>query len=253
MGFSRLDKILSHEGFGSRKAIRKFLYSSEVLVNGERVFDTGFSVDPDKDEIKIDGEIFNLRKNFYIMMNKPQNVVSANKDGLHQTVFEFLDERFHTPYLEENLHLVGRLDIDTEGLLLFTTDGALTHRITSPKTHFPKSYFVRLKNPESLERQQKIAEDFKNGIEIPPEGNEKGALLKSAEILWRNETECVLTISEGKFHQVKRMFLAEGNEVVYLKRISIGSLKLDETLEPGEYRDLTAEEIERLSEPFANR
>ncbi len=253
MGFSRLDKILSHEGFGSRKAIRKFLYSSEVLVNGERVFDTGFSVDPDKDEIKIDGEIFNLRKNFYLMMNKPQNVVSANKDGLHQTVFEFLDERFHTPYLEENLHLVGRLDIDTEGLLLFTTDGALTHRITSPKTHFPKSYFVRLKNPESLERQQKIAEDFKNGIEIPPEGNEKGALLKPAEILWKNETECVLTISEGKFHQVKRMFLAEGNEVVYLKRISIGSLKLDETLEPGEYRDLTAEEIESLSEPFANR
>lgn len=248
MGSSRLDKILSHEGFGSRKAIRKFLYSSEVLVNGERIFDTGFPVNSDKDEIKIDGEIFNLRRNFYLMMNKPQNVVSANKDGLHQTVFEFLDDRFHTPYLEENLHLVGRLDIDTEGLLLFTTDGALTHRITSPKTHFLKSYFVRLKNPENLERQQKIAEDFKSGIEIPPEGNEKGALLKPAELSWKNESECVLTISEGKFHQVKRMFLAEENEVAYLKRISIGPLKLDENLAPGEYRDLTDEEIESLSE-----
>ena len=139
MSFARLDKIFSHEGFGSRKAIRKFLYSSEVMINGERVFDTSFSVNPDKDEIKIDGEVLNLRKNFYIMMNKPKDFVSANKDGLHQTVFELLDERFHTPYLEENLHLVGRLDIDTEGLLLFTTDGALTHRITSPKTHFPKS------------------------------------------------------------------------------------------------------------------
>lgn len=171
MSFARLDKILSHEGFGSRKAIRKFLYSSEVMINGERVFDTSFSVNPDKDEIKIDGEVLNLRKNFYIMMNKPKDFVSANKDGLHQTVFELLDERFHTPYLEENLHLVGRLDIDTEGLLLFTTDGALTHRITSPKTHFPKSYFVRLSNSETIENQEKISQDFKNGIEIPPEGN----------------------------------------------------------------------------------
>lgn len=215
MSFARLDKILSHEGFGSRKAIRKFLYSSEVMINGERVFDTSFSVNPDKDEIKIDGEVLNLRKNFYIMMNKPKDFVSANKDGLHQTVFELLDERFHTPYLEENLHLVGRLDIDTEGLLLFTTDGALTHRITSPKTHLPKTYFVRIKNPETAERQEKIFQDFKNGIEIPPEGNEPGFLAKPAEIQWKTENECILTINEGKFHQVKRMFLAESNEVIY--------------------------------------
>lgn len=246
MSFARLDKILSHEGFGSRKAIRKFLYSSEVVVNGERIFDTSFSVNPDKDEIKIDGEILNLRKNFYLMMNKPKDFVSANKDGLHQTVFDLLDERFHTPYLEENLHLVGRLDIDTEGLLLFTTDGALTHRITSPKTHFPKSYFVRLENPVTTENQQKIAQDFKNGVEIPPEGNEPGFLAKPAEIQWQTENECILTINEGKFHQVKRMFLVEQNEVSYLKRISIGPLILDENLEPGEYRDLTDEEVSGL-------
>lgn len=246
MSFARLDKILSHEGFGSRKAIRKFLYSSEVMINGERVFDTSFSVNPDKDEIKIDGEVLNLRKNFYIMMNKPKDFVSANKDGLHQTVFELLDERFHTPYLEENLHLVGRLDIDTEGLLLFTTDGALTHRITSPKTHLPKTYFVRIKNPETAERQEKIFQDFKNGIEIPPEGNEPGFLAKPAEIQWKTENECILTINEGKFHQVKRMFLAESNEVIYLKRISIGTLKLDEKLAAGEYRDLTDEEVAEL-------
>ena len=180
------------------------------------------------------------------MMNKPKDFVSANKDGLHQTVFELLDERFHTPYLEENLHLVGRLDIDTEGLLLFTTDGALTHRITSPKTHFPKSYFVRLSNSETIENQEKISQDFKNGIEIPPEGNEPGFLAKPAEIQWKTENECILTINEGKFHQVKRMFLAEANEVVYLKRISIGPLKLDEKLAIGEYRDLTDEEVAAL-------
>lgn len=246
MSNSRIDKILSHEGFGSRKSIRKFLYSSEVLINGKRIFDTSFSVNPDKDKISIDGKPFNVRKNFYIMMNKPQNVVSANKDGLHQTVFDLLDKKFHTPYLEENLHLVGRLDIDTEGLLLFTTDGALTHKITSPKTHFPKSYFVRLKNAENSERQKKIAEDFKKGIEISAEGKELGALLKPAQINWKNENECILTISEGKFHQVKRMFLAEQNEVEYLKRISIGALKLDEKLSPGEYRELTSQEIELL-------
>lgn len=246
MSFSRLDKILSHEGFGSRKAIRKILYSSEVFVNGNRILDPGFSVNPDKDEIKIDGETLTLRKNFYLMMNKPENFVSANKDGLHQTVFDLLDDRFHTPYLEENLHLVGRLDIDTEGLLLFTTDGALTHRITSPKTHFPKSYFVRLKNSETSENQKKIAQDFKNGIEVPPEGNELGFLAKPAEIQWKIENECILTINEGKFHQVKRMFLAEQNEVIYLKRISIGPLKLDENLAAGEYRELTDEEVTAL-------
>ncbi len=246
MSKSRIDKLLSHEGFGSRKAIRKFLYSSEVLVNGNRIFDTSFSVNPDKDEISIDGKPFNIRKNFYIMMNKPQNVVSANKDGLHQTVFDLLDEKFHTPYLEENLHLIGRLDIDTEGLLLFTTDGALTHKITSPKTHFPKSYFVRVANAENSERQKKIAEDFVKGIEIPAEGKELGAQLKPAQINWKNENECILTISEGKFHQVKRMFLAEQNEVEYLKRISIGALKLDENLKVGEYRELTADEISLL-------
>ena len=146
------------------------------------------------------------------------------------------------------MHLVGRLDIDTEGLLLFTTDGPLTHRITSPKTHLPKSYFVTLRDSESAERQSKIALDFKKGIEIPPEGNEAGALLKPAEIEWKDEKNCILTICEGKFHQVKRMFAAEANEVVYLKRLSIGSLKLDESLGPGQYRELSQEEIDSLIE-----
>lgn len=248
MSKERIDKILSHEGLGSRKGIRKLLRECLVTVNGERIFDPAFSLNPDKDEIKIDGEILNIRKNIYLMMNKPQNVVSANKDGLHETVFDLLDSTYHTPYLEDNLHLVGRLDIDTEGLLLFTTDGELIHRITSPKTHSPKSYFVRLKNNENSERQNKITQDFKNGIEIPPEGKESGALLKPAFIEWKSENECILTISEGKFHQVKRMFLAEENEVVYLKRLSIGSLRLDETLALGEYRNLTQEETDALIE-----
>lgn len=246
MSSERIDKVFSHEGFGSRKAIRKLLKVSNVVVNGKRIQDPGFCVNIDSDEISVDGKIMSFRKNFYIMMNKPAGVVSSNKDGLHRTVFDLLDGRFHTPYLEENLHLVGRLDIDTEGLLLFTTDGSLTHRITSPKTHFPKSYFVTLQNEENAERRERIAKIFAEGMTIPPEGKELAALLKPAELEWKDGKNCILTISEGKFHQVKRMFLEVGNEVAYLKRISIGPLLLDENLAVGEYRELTQEEIDSL-------
>ena len=179
-------------------------------------------------------------------MNKMQGVVSANKDGLHQTAFDFLSDEYKTPYLQEHLHIVGRLDIDTEGLLFFTTDGALTHKIISPKTHFPKQYFVRLKKSESKTRQEEIKELFFKGIHIPPEGNESEADCKSADLVWQSENEALLTITEGKFHQVKRMFAAVENEVVYLKRISIGPLKLDESLALGEYRELTDDEISLL-------
>lgn len=246
MSSERIDKVFSHEGFGSRKAIKKLLKISDVTVNGTRIQDPGFCVNTDSDEISVDGKPIAFRKNFYIMMNKPVDVVSSNKDGLHRTVFDLLDGRFHTPYLEENLHLVGRLDIDTEGLLLFTTDGSLTHRITSPKTHFPKSYFVTLQNEENAERRERIAKIFAEGMTIPPEGKELAASLKPAELEWKDGKNCILTISEGKFHQVKRMFLEVGNEVAYLKRISIGPLLLDEKLAVGEYRELTQEEIGSL-------
>ena len=138
MSVGRIDKILAHEGFGTRKGIKKLLKECEVTVNGVRVFDSGTQVNPDKDILCVDGEEVLLRKNVYLMMNKAQNVVSANKDGLHQTAFDFLSDEYKTPYLQEHLHIVGRLDIDTEGLLFFTTDRALTHKIISPKTHFPK-------------------------------------------------------------------------------------------------------------------
>ena len=246
MSLERIDKILAHEGFGTRKGIRKLLRECDVTVNGQKVSDPGMQVNPDKDVIFVDDEEIILRKNVYIMMNKMQGVVSANKDGLHQTAFDFLSDEYKTPYLQEHLHIVGRLDIDTEGLLFFTTDGALTHKIISPKTHFPKEYFVRLKKPESVKRQEEIKELFFQGIHIPPEGNESEADCKSADLVWQSENEALLTITEGKFHQVKRMFAAVENEVVYLKRISIGPLKLDESLALGEYRELTDDEISLL-------
>lgn len=246
MSLERIDKILSHEGYGTRKGIKKLLRIADVLVNGTRVIDSAFQVNPDKDFITVDGEEVKLCKNIYIMMNKKPGVVSANKDGLHQTVFDLLSEDYKTPYLLENLHIIGRLDIDTEGLLLLTTDGALTHKIISPKTHLPKKYLVHLRDEESSSRQNEIETLFKSGIHVSPEGNEAEFDAKSAEIYWKSSNEAELVITEGKYHQVKRMFAEVGNEVTYLKRLSIGKLVLDDLLKIGEFRELTEVEIESL-------
>ena len=246
MSLERIDKILSHAGFGTRKGIKKLLRVSTVTVNGKQISDSAFQVNTDTDKIFIDEQEVFIEKNIYLMMNKPSNTVSANKDGLHRTVFDILDEKYRTPWILENLHLIGRLDIDTEGLLLFTTDGSLTHKITSPKTHFPKTYFVQLAKKISQEEQNTVSQKFKDGLYIPPEGNESEAFLKPAETVWKSSNECLLTITEGKFHQVKRMFRSVNNEVIYLKRLSIGSLHLDENLKPGDYRPLTQTEINTL-------
>ena len=121
MSKERLDKLLAHEGFGSRKDIRKLLRNCEVLVNGSRTYDSSTQIDAEKDTISVDGEEINLHKNLYLMMNKPQHYVCSTKEGDHETVFDLLDDSLRTPYLQDKLHLVGRLDMDTEGLLLFTT------------------------------------------------------------------------------------------------------------------------------------
>lgn len=253
MSKERLDKILSHEGFGSRQDVKSLMHSGSVVVNGIVVRDPAAKADPDSDVIAVDGEELELRTFVYLMMNKPQDYVSANKDGLHSTVFDLLDDSYHTPYLEEHLHIIGRLDIDTEGLLLFTTDGGLTHLITSPKTHQSKTYFVRLRDAVHIQQRNEYVSRCSSGIHIPPEANEAEADCKPAELVWHDDgktdvSECELTIYEGKYHQVKRMFAVLGNEVVFLKRLSIGTLSLDKNLAPGEYRELSDEEILKLKQ-----
>lgn len=246
MAKERIDKILAHEGFGSRKDIKKLLRSAEVLLNGKQIFDPGTQFDPENDIITIDGEEIDLHQNIYLMMNKPMHTISSNKDGEHQTVFDLLDDSFKTPYLQDKLHLVGRLDMDTEGLLLFTTDGELTHRLISPKSHISKTYLCCLDHPETAEHQQQIAQQFKEGIEVGPDDNEPGFRCEPAEIVWKDESTAHLTIYEGKYHQVKRMFIAVGNKISYLKRLSMGQLQLDPSLEPGEYKYLSDEDLEKL-------
>ena len=246
MSKERLDKLLAHEGFGSRKDIRKLLRNCEVLVNGSRSYDPATQVDAENDTISVDGEEINLHKNLYLMMNKPQHYVCSTKEGDHETVFDLLDDSLRTPYLQDKLHLVGRLDMDTEGLLLFTTDGELTHRLISPKSHISKTYLCGLEHTETAEHQTAITAKFENGIEVGPEDNEQGFTAQPAQITWLNDTTAHLTIYEGKYHQVKRMFAAVGNRIVYLKRISMGQLQLDESLELGEYKELTESDLQLL-------
>lgn len=274
----RIDKILSHHGFGSRKDVKKLLRDERVTVNGKFVYDSGFQLDIENDVVCVDEEEIRLQHDVYIMMNKCQNVVCANKDGEHQTVFDLLDESLKHKFLGGDLHCMGRLDIDTEGLLILTTDGKLTHRLLSPKTHAPKTYAVGLRDSLTEEEKQNYTGKFSKGFWIDREQNEAGFDAQPAEIQFTtsneennksaarmrqkaNETvnresessrqdvviDCLLTIYEGKFHQVKRMFAQLGNEVVYLKRVKMGQLELDPAIPLGGYRELTKEEIELLS------
>ncbi len=261
----RLDKILAHEGFGSRKDIRKMLRSCEVLVNDKRIYDPSFQLDVENDVVVVDGEEINLHGHIYLMMNKVMHTISSNKDGEHQTVFDLLDDSMRTPYLQNKLHLIGRLDMDTEGLLLFTTDGELTHRLISPKSHVSKTYLCILEHQETAEHKAQIEKQFLEGIEVGPEDNEAGFKCEPAFVKWPTKEEiqkylknssyvkenpehdfALLTIYEGKYHQVKRMFVAVGNKISFLKRVSVGQLELDLNLVPGDYKYLSDSDLDKL-------
>lgn len=236
----RLDKILSNMGYGSRKDVQKIIKEGRVKVNDHIITKKDFKADPYEDIITVDGNEVMYREYIYIMMNKPQGVVSSTNDPINKTVLDIIDER----YLIFNPFPVGRLDKDTEGLLLLTNDGKLAHEILSPKKGVEKTYYVEIYGV--VEKKHK--ECFKQGI-ILDDGYK--TLPAELEILESNiYSKAKISIKEGKYHQIKRMFEAINMEVVYLKRISMGLLKLDETLNPGEYRELTEEEIRILKEKF---
>ncbi|MBD7984352.1 rRNA pseudouridine synthase [Sporosarcina sp. Sa2YVA2] len=232
----RLDKFVSNMGFGSRKEVKGFLKKGAIAVNGNPVKDPGLHVDVQNDEVTLLGEPIIYREFIYLMMHKPQGVISATEDNRDQTVIDLLDDE----YRHFEPFPVGRLDKDTEGLLLITNDGKLTHELLSPKKEVPKMYYAHIDGVVTEDDIERFAEGvtLEDGYFTKP-----GILriLKSAEV-----SEIELTITEGKFHQVKRMFEAVGKKVVYLKRMSMGPLKLDEGLPLGEYRELTKEELAML-------
>ena len=230
----RLDKYLCEMEAGTRSEVKAFIKKGRVTVNGETAKAPEQKVDETRDTVTLDGHSFSYQKYFYYMLHKPAGVVTAVRDHHDQTVLDLLVD---AP--GKDLSPVGRLDKDTEGLLLITNDGALSHRLLSPVKHVPKTYLVHTKRPVTSQ----MCEKLEAGVEI---GDETPTAPAKTKLL--SDTDCglLLTITEGRFHQVKRMLQAAGNEVVYLKRLSMGALVLDETLSKGSWRALTEEEKAQL-------
>lgn len=238
----RLDKYLAEMGAGTRSEVKKLVRAGRVTINGAIAEKPEQKVDPETDTVCLDGEALLYVAYEYYLFHKPAGCVSATEDKIHKTVMDYL-----TDTLRDDLFPVGRLDIDTEGLLLITNDGTLAHELLSPAHHVKKTYYARVAGRVTEED----ARLFQQGVDI---GEEK--LTKPAELVILTsgeESEIELTITEGKFHQVKRMFQAVGKEVVYLKRLSMGPLTLPETLLPGEYRALTQEELMLLQKETGNK
>ncbi|PYZ97133.1 16S rRNA pseudouridine(516) synthase [Alteribacter lacisalsi] len=237
----RLDKLLANTGFGSRKEVKKMLKKGGVTIDGVTVKDGKAHVDPEKEEVAVFGDVLAYREFIYLMMNKPQGVISATEDRSEQTVVSLLEEE--DAILEP--FPVGRLDKDTIGLMLLTNDGKLAHQLTSPKKKVRKLYTATIERP----LQDEEAEKLRTGVTLDDGYETKPA---TVEIEGEEDTKIRIGITEGKFHQVKRMFEAVGHKVIFLKRDTIGPLKLDETLEPGTYRELTDEELAALRSVHAN-
>ncbi|MBP1924364.1 16S rRNA pseudouridine516 synthase [Sedimentibacter acidaminivorans] len=233
----RIDKMLSNIGLGSRSQIKIDAKSGCIKINGIIEKNSSRIVDTEKDEVNYKNNTVKYIQYIYLMMNKPQGVVSATEDNYDKTVVDLLDEKdkFYSPFP------VGRLDKDTEGLLILTNDGVLNHNLLSPKKHVDKTYYAEV-DGEVTEEDVKL---FEEGILLINE-NYKTLPADLKIIESGQESKCYVTVREGKFHQVKRMFLAVGKEVKYLKRISMGAIDLDETLELGAYRHLTEEELKKL-------
>lgn len=237
----RIDKYLADCGIGTRSDVKKYIKKKQVTVNGEVIAKSDIKIDENADEVCFQGKQIIYEKYVYYLFHKPAGCVTAKQDNLHKTVMDYFPED-----LQQKIAPVGRLDLDTEGLLLFTNDGDLTHHLLSPSHHVPKTYYAVLDKPVPTE----AIEYFKQGVDIKDE-----KLTLPAELTILEPTICVntnrnsgkifaaeLTIHEGRFHQVKRMFEAVGCKVLYLKRLSMGNLVLGD-LPKGAYRKIGKEEI----------
>ncbi len=234
----RIDKLLANMGHGSRKDVKLLLKAGAVRVDGLVVKDGKTHVNPQEQQIELHGKRVMYKPYIYLMMNKPQGVISATEDEQHRTVIDLLEEE-HAIYAP---FPVGRLDKDTTGLLLLTNDGQFSHALMSPRRHVKKTYWAKINGVVD----ERDVESFEKGVTL-----DDGYVTKSASLVIR-QTGTIslveLTITEGKFHQVKRMFEAVGKKVISLERIKIGELELDRRIERGSYRELTEEEFHLLTE-----
>lgn len=230
----RLDKFLSEMATESRSELKKMIKKGLVKVNGEIIKDPSVHIDENSDEISLNGKFFEYKKFVYYMLNKPQGVVSATKDNLHKTVIDLLSDEDK----KTGIFPVGRLDIDTEGLLILTNDGEFSHNLLAPNKHVSKKYYAKVEGKLVSDAVEKCKQGIDIGTKEEPEVCKSAELEIISEDKGKNITEIYLTISEGKFHQVKRMIKKLGGEVVYLKRLSMGKYELDENLKLGYYKRL---------------
>lgn len=242
MGMMRIDKYLANSGVGTRTQVKEYIRNGMVTINGNPVKKPEEKVDSEKDVIVWGGKLISHETFGYYMLNKPKGCVSATKDNLSKTVMDYLEVEKKEGYFP-----VGRLDKDTEGLVLLTNDGPLAHRLLSPRHHVDKVYYARVDGRVTQEDVRVFAE----GMDI---GEDRLTLPAILTILKAGDiSEIEVTLHQGKFHQVKRMFAKIEKPVLYLKRVSMGTLKLDDTLGKGEYRALTEGEILRLKEEYAKK
>ena len=231
----RLDKFLKDLGKGTRKEVKEYIKKGYIKVNSNIVKSSDLKIDEEKDVVSFNNEILVYEKFVYLMLNKPAGVVSATFDNKDKTVIDLISDYKHL-----DLFPFGRLDKDTEGLLIISNDGKLAHDLLSPKKHVDKKYYVEVEGILNDEDTIK----FKEGIILENNESCKSAtleIIESAPI-----SKCYVTISEGKYHQVKRMFEMVNKKVIYLKRITFGNISLDKNLKLGEYRKLTDDEVNKL-------
>lgn len=228
----RLDKYLAHAGYGTRSEVKKIIQKGLVEVNGLVIKKDDQKIDEVNDEIIVAGEVSNYIKHVYLMLHKPAGVISSNFDTTHKTTKDLI-----IGYEHYKTFPVGRLDLDTEGLLIITNDGLLAHQLLSPRYHVDKTYYVEFTG----DYKSIYTSLFETGITL-----EDGYLCMPSRIELLNSQQALLTIKEGKYHQVKRMFIALDMEVTYLKRVSFGPIQLDDTLKKGTFRPLSESEVEAL-------
>ena len=234
----RLDKFLVACAVGSRTEVKNLLKAGRVTVNGKKEKSAKLQINEEKDEIRFDGQVLEYEEFVYYMMNKPQGVISATEDNKHRTVLDLLDDYGRA----KEVFPVGRLDIDTHGLLLLTNDGQLAHALLSPKRHVDKTYLAQVKGIMT----QEDVETFAKGIPLKDFTCQPARLELVSIDTEKNQSKIRVTIAEGKFHQVKRMVAYCGKEVVDLQRLTMGTLALDENLKRGEWRRISQAELELL-------
>jgi 16S rRNA pseudouridine516 synthase len=236
----RLDRYLANMGCGSRTEVKRLIKSGFVTVNDQAVRNEAFQIHPGCDIVVCWGAEIAYREHIYLMLNKPAGVVSATRDAKERTVLDLLDQKYHN----KGIFPVGRLDKDTEGLLILTNNGDLGHKLLAPKKKVPKKYFAKVSGPIGPEE----VESFRKGIILDDGYQTRPAKLDLVDN--GVESEVIVVIEEGKYHQIKRMFQALGKKVLYLKRLAMGELSIDPSLRIGDYRELTPEEIDLIKKPF---